>query len=105
MLVTFTCKAYADITMFGDVAKRLLTMMGHSGTVPGAIAAEDVPAALDCLKQAIAAAQTEEQATDLPKNIQSDNSNPPTVNLKHRALPLVELLTAAVKENCYVMWK
>ena len=53
MLVTFTCPAYADITMFGDVAIRLLKMMGHSGTVPGALLAEDVPAALQRLEAAI----------------------------------------------------
>jgi len=33
MLVTFTTDAYADITMFGDVALTLLKMMGHSKTV------------------------------------------------------------------------
>jgi hypothetical protein len=37
MLVTFTCKAYADITLFGNVAVSLLRLMGHSGTVPGAL--------------------------------------------------------------------
>jgi hypothetical protein len=37
MLITFSCSAYADITMFGDVAVRLLRLTGHSGTVPGAI--------------------------------------------------------------------
>jgi hypothetical protein len=34
MLVTFSCPAYASITMFGDVAVRLLKLMGHSGTGP-----------------------------------------------------------------------
>ncbi|MFV1973803.1 MAG: DUF1840 domain-containing protein, partial [Thiohalobacterales bacterium] len=50
MLVTFTCSAYADITMFGDVAVQLLKMMGHSGTVPGAFRAEDIPVALEKLQ-------------------------------------------------------
>lgn len=49
MSVTFTTRAYADITMFGDVALTLLKMMGHSGTVPSAILAADVPAALSRL--------------------------------------------------------
>jgi hypothetical protein len=40
MLVTFTTKTYADITMFGDVALALLKMMGYSTKVPGAIKAE-----------------------------------------------------------------
>lgn len=104
MLVTFTCKAYADITMFGDIAKRLLIMMGHSGTVPGAIAAEDVPAALDSLKHAIETENTAPPADSRPDD-QHDNPAQPVVSLKHRALPLIELLTAAAKEDCYVMWK
>ena len=104
MLVTFTCKAYADITMFGDIAKRLLIMMGHSGTVPGAIAAEDIPAALDNLKHAIETENTTPPSDSHPDNL-NDNPTQPVVSLKHRALPLIELLTAAAKEDCYVMWK
>jgi hypothetical protein len=52
MLVTFSCPAYADITMFGDVAVHLLKMMGHSGKVPSALLAADVPAALERLEAA-----------------------------------------------------
>jgi len=53
MLVTFTTDAYADITMFGDVALAMLKMMGHSATVPSAILAADVPEALSRLTAAI----------------------------------------------------
>ena len=55
MLVTFSCPAYADITMFGDVAVRLIKLMGHSGTVPGALLAADVQAALARLEAAVEA--------------------------------------------------
>lgn len=103
MLVTFTCKAYADITMFGDVAQRLLKMMGHSGTVPGAILAKDVPAALSRLRRAIEAEKAA-PTSDAPKEGQ-DDSNEQAVSLAHRALPLIELLAAAAKQDCNVMWK
>lgn len=53
MLVTFTTDAYADVTMFGDVAQTMLKMMGHSGTVPSAILAQDVPEALRRLTAAV----------------------------------------------------
>ncbi len=53
MLVTFTTDAYAGITLFGNVALAMLKMMGHSTTVPGAILAADVPAALSRLRAAI----------------------------------------------------
>lgn len=103
MLVTFTCKAYADITMFGEVAQTLLKMMGHSATVPGAILAEDVPLALARLRNAI---ETEKAtARNAPRDGRSDDRDEKPVSLAHRALPLLELLAAAAREECDVMWK
>jgi hypothetical protein len=98
MLVTFTTDAYADITMFGDVALNMLRMMGHSATVPGAIRAEDVPEALNRLTAAINA----ERSSPLPAN---KNEDEPAVSIAHRATPLMNLLAAAVKEKSYVTWK
>jgi len=100
MLVTFSCPAYADITMFGDVATHMLRMMGHSGTVPGAILAEDVPAALERLLAAIEAEQKLPEQ-EKPGNEEGDE---PAVSLAHRALPLISLLEAAAKAKCNVMW-
>jgi hypothetical protein len=104
MLVTFTCNAYADITMFGDVALTLLKMMGHSGTVPGAILAEDVPAALDRLKRAIEAEKPEPAQRESTEAADEERDEP-RVSLATRALPLIELLTAAAKADSDVMWK
>jgi hypothetical protein len=85
--------------MFGDVALRLLKLMGHSGTVPGALLAEDVPAALARLQAAIAAEKS------LPEVKTADaEDDEPAVTLPHRALPLIELLKAAAKAECDVMW-
>jgi hypothetical protein len=100
MLVTFSCSAYADITMFGDVAVRLLRLMGHSGKVPGAILAEDVQAALECL---VAVIQVEQQLPGQGKSGDKEDGEP-AVSLSHRALPLIELLEAAAKKKCNVMW-
>lgn len=98
MLVTFSTEAYANITMFGDVAIKLLKMMGHSGTVPSAVMAEDVPAALNRLSAAIKATSTDE-------TIQDTDTDEPGVSLSNRALPLINLLQSAAKANTYVMWK
>ena len=98
MLVTFTTKAYADITMFGDVALEMLKMMGHSATVPGAIPAADIPRALSQLNTAINAESTASPA-------RHDDSKESPVSMAHRAMPLINLLTAAAKENTDVMWK
>ena len=97
MLVTFKTKAYADITMFGDIALAMLKMMGHSATVPGAILAEDVPVALNRLTDIIAKDKA------LPPKENEDQGGP-GVSTAHRVLPLIQLLSAAAKENCNVMW-
>jgi hypothetical protein len=102
MLITFKTPAYADITMFGDVAKALIRMMGHSGGIPGAILADDVPKALETLRGAVA------RHPDAPLNPRHDNEGdtPPgeSVSLAKRALPLLALLEAAARDAKNVMW-
>ncbi len=99
MLVTFTTEAYADITMFGDVALSMLKMMGHRPIVPGAILAEDVPEALSRLKAAL-------PADEIPVDEDEDeDEDEPGVSVSHRALPLIELLTAAANAKVNVMWE
>lgn len=100
MLVTFTTKAYADITMFGDIGKRMLKMMGHSTKVPGAILAADVPAALVRLRAAIEA----EKAVP-PVQDRDEDEDEPVISLATRAVPLIDLLAAAAKAKATVMWK
>lgn len=97
MLVTFQTDAYESITMFGDVAQKLLKMMGHSATIPGAILAIDLPIALAKLNQALQGGQGH-----LPSHHNDDSE--PVVSLKHRAIPLVALLEAAIQKKCDVLW-
>jgi hypothetical protein len=97
MLVTFTTDAYANITMFGDIALDALKMMGHSTTVPGAINAEDVPEALSRLKAAT-------ESGKAPSAWVNKNTDEPVVSLAHRILPLINLFSAAAKANSFVMW-
>ena len=104
MLVTFTTDANADITMFGDVAVALLKMMGHSGTVPSAILAADVPAALSRLTAGIEAEKAAPSVDDNDEN-EDEDEDEPRVSLSTRALPLINLLTAAAQADCDVMWK
>jgi hypothetical protein len=86
--------------MFGDVAIRLLKMMGHSGTVPSALLADDVPAALERLQTAVTAAGE----SPAPGELSREEDEEPALSLRHRALPLIELLQAAAKAECNVTW-
>ena len=105
MLVTFRTKRYANITMFGDVAKQLLELLGHSGTIPSAIQAEDVPAALARLEAALEQRRAAD-AADLAEadRRRDDYEAPRKVTLSQRAVPLLELLRAAAANKTDVMW-
>ncbi|MFH4488305.1 DUF1840 domain-containing protein [Vibrio diabolicus] len=103
MLITFRCHSHSNVTMFGDIAIKMIKMMGHSGSVPGAISAQDIPDALSRLTSALAAQEAIEknnsQATE-----EDEEQEEQTVSLGRRAFPLIELLKSAIKEECEVMW-
>jgi len=105
MLVTFHSKAWSNITMFGDVAVTLLKMAGHSGTVPSALLAGDVPSALARLKQKLAAAGPDGDGKQKGRPDVQDTEKAPAVGLRQRAYPLIQLLSAAAEQGCDVMWE
>jgi len=80
--------------MFRDVADQLLHLMQHSGTVPGALAIEDVFHALSSLRNAVN--QANDQSTDFDNN--------QTISLRQRAIPLLGLLEYACQEKLSVIW-
>lgn len=102
MLITFHTKSYADITLFGDIGLQLIELMGHSPTVPGAILADDVPAALARLRAGITTTAAHEGAS--PQGDASGEDGERPVSLAHRALPLIQLLEAARADKENVMW-
>lgn len=90
--------------MFGDVAITLLKMMGHSGTVPGALSAAAIPAAIARLQKALAAVDAHQQNQPDPKPAASDPDAPTAIRLGLRAYPLIQLLSAAARQDCDVIW-
>jgi len=99
MLVRFDSRV-GTFTMFGDVAVELLKMMGHSGTIPSALLAADIPAALARLKLAVAA------APEPPEPPPDGDGKPeqPRVSLRQRAFPLIDLLERAARAGADVLW-
>ncbi|MDD2719962.1 MAG: DUF1840 domain-containing protein [Gallionella sp.] len=96
MLVTFKTDFHANILMFGDDARAMLKVIGHSGTIPSAILAEDVPAARDRL---VAAVEAQKAVTA----VQEKDTH--AVSFINRARPLIELFDDAVKKSSNVMWE
>jgi hypothetical protein len=99
MLITFKSRAYANITMFGDVGLKMLEMMAFGTRVPGAISAADVAQALDNLTQELG---------KIPDHLQAagaEAEDQPSTSLHTRALPLLELLQAAIEDESAVRWE
>ena len=104
MIVKFSTRAGA-LTMHGDAAVALLRAMGHSGTVPGAILAADLPGALESLRRAL-----EEQAgavpvaSEPPEESEDEDRQPP-VTLAMRAVPLIDMIETAIARDSDLMWE
>lgn len=94
--------------MFGEAAEALLRMSGQSGNVPGAIMAEDVPAALAALQAALkleSSSAADDSGIDKDADQgDHDDDHANKVALGTRAVPLIELLEAAIKSNGNVQW-
>jgi hypothetical protein len=104
MLVRFDSRA-GSITMFGDIAVRLLRMMGQSGALPGAILAPDIPAAVARLRAALAAEGGEPApAAERTREERGSGEGEPKVSLRQRAFPLIELLERAAQRDAEVVW-
>ncbi|HHX8287524.1 TPA: DUF1840 domain-containing protein [Vibrio diabolicus] len=103
MLITFRCHSHSNVTMFGNIAIKMIKMMGHSGSVPGSISAQDIPDALSRLTSALAAQEATEKNNSQAME-EDEEQEEQTVSLGRRAFPLIELLKSAIKEECEVMW-
>jgi hypothetical protein len=81
--------------------------MGHSGTVPSAILAAELPAALAHLRKAL-----DEQAHAPPPPPQTagvdeddEGEREPPVTMHMRALPLIDMIETAIARGSDLMWE
>ena len=106
MIIVFQSQAAGDVIMFGDVAQRMMAIMGKDVADQGIVTLQQLPAAIARLKAAIAADKAEragKNEDDLPQRAE-DGSSRPFVNLTQRAVPLLELLEQSLKKNKPVVW-
>jgi len=109
VIITFQSKASGDVIMFGDVARKMMGVMGkQEASDKGILTVEQLPEAIDRLKQAIAADKAQSatmQDEELPQFEQTpDGSKRPYVSLAQRATPLLELLEWSLKKKVPVVW-
>lgn len=109
MIVNFSSR-FGRITLLGESAVRLLQLAGHSGTVPGAVLAADVPAFLEQLRAGLATHGDELSPPPAPAPAGDDaeegeRERPASVSLRKRAVPLLDLLETARLRQSDVMWE
>ena len=98
--------------MFGDVAQRMMKLMGKDVTDKGIVTVEQLPDAIARLKAAIeedkqqrAGVQEEDQPqTEPDRSRPNAKSSRPFVTLTQRAVPLLELLEWSLKKKKPVVW-
>jgi len=108
MIVRFSTRAGA-LTMHGDAAVALLRAMGHSGTVPGAILAADLPGALASLRSSLEelarAAPVASEPSEEGDDEDEDEDRQPPVTLAMRAVPLIDMIETAIARGSDLMWE
>ena len=105
MLVRFSSTKTESITMFGDSATPLIKMLGATGAIPGALNADDIPAALSRLRQQLQAQTATAPAPEKQDDDEEDKDRQPQIALATRALPLIDLLERASANHAPVMWE
>jgi hypothetical protein len=112
VIVTFQSPASGDVIMFGDVAQRMMKLMGKDVTDKGIVTVEQLPDAIARLKAAIEEDKQQRAGLgeeDLPQTEAAGNgghaqSSRPFVTLTQRAIPLLELLEWSLKKKKPVVW-
>jgi hypothetical protein len=111
MIVTFQSPASGDVIMFGDVAQRMMKLMGKDVTDKGIVTVEQLPEAIARLKAAIeedkqqrAGLQEEDLPRTEPDRSGGAQSSRPFVTLTQRAVPLLVLLEWSLKKKKPVVW-
>jgi len=110
MIVVFTTR-HGRLVLLGDSAVTLLKLAGHSGTVPGAVLAADLPAFLARLRAGLEIHGEElspPPAAEAPATEQDEEEareKPASVSLRKRAVPLLDMIATAIARGSDLMWE
>lgn len=108
MLLKFST-SYGQLVMQGEPAIALLRLGGHSGTVPGAILAADLPAFVARLRQGLERHGEELSPAPPPRDpardAEDEDPGDRPVSLRLRAVPLLDLVETAIRRRSDLMWE
>ena len=111
MLITFKSKAYPNVTMYQDHAKRILDLL-QKDTERGVITAEEAPQAVKLLENEIEESRNHQATDEMQQDVKAhhgdveDAEHDPieAVSFSTRAFPLLEMLRAARDQQTDILW-
>lgn len=108
MLITFKSTASNDVLMFDTAAKDFLRCIGKApDAATGIITVDQLPAAIDSVRAAIAADRTQPltAVNNAGKEVAGgDDEHDERVGFGVRAVPMLELMERALAERAPVVW-
>jgi hypothetical protein len=107
MVFTFTSKAGADILMLAQHAKPIFELIGKEPSERGILDVEQMPSALQALKQAIGDEKFTGNRSLSNDEIQTESHDADihaVVSLHQRAWPLVQMIERALELKEAVVW-
>ncbi len=110
MLITFKSKAYPNVMMYQDHAKRILDLL-HKDSDRGVITAEEATQAVKLLENEIEESRKHQATDEMEQDVKAhqgdeDTEHEPieTVTFSTRAFPLLEMLRASRDQQTDVLW-
>jgi hypothetical protein len=109
MLVRFYTR-HGQLVMLGESALALLRLGGHSGTVPGAVLAADLPGFLQRLRDGLELHGGQLSPPPPPSDPagereDDDEKRERPVSLRLRAVPLLDMIQTAIARESDLMWE
>jgi hypothetical protein len=101
MIYKFKSKASGDVIMLGPNGDQMLRILGREPSANGIIEVEHMAAAIDALQAAV---QAEEAQPDATEDAADDQPARPSVTLRQRLWPVIDMLKRAQDAKQPVVW-
>lgn len=98
----FKSKAHADLIMMSPVGDQILAILGREPAAQGIIEASALPAAIEALEKAIAAAEMARQGGG--RDGEGEDRGAVAVGLAQRAWPMLEMMRRSLREQADIVW-
>ena len=106
MIVKFKSRATADLIMTGEVAERVLKVLGKEAGQPGIVTVAQLPAAKAALQAAAAEEQAALTAQDPGRDDDGADERRPGqgITLQQRIVPLLNMMDRCLAEQVDIVW-